>query len=592
MANKKISAATAISTIAMSDMLPIAKSADSTAYFITLGQMMGMGGVMSLSAAVTTGATSISLRSAPAWVANYGGYVVIDVGTTECEIRSLTTYAGTTASFTDALTYNHNANDPVLWVQDPVANVKWFGAKGNDSTNDYTSISRAFTQAGIVGASVYVPSGTYRIGTGLSWVDGMTALIGDRHSTIKATAAITMLTMNLTADGLSNRYLELANLYFDGDDTATKGVLVCTVVECSFRRLAIYDVAGAGMTLSTTQNSNFDRIFVTGSNIGFQLSNGATSNNFMGCHTNESANYGVYFIEDATLPNYTIVNDSNHNVFEKGIFERGAVGNTQLYMKNASRNTFIGTTFTRPDSATAPVAYFHATGTNGNSFLHCRFSANVEGTAPMVENHGDTQRFLDGTSFGGWSGAYNFIETDARIIMSRCIIAADGKISVTAGSVADNVVYEAIRQAGTTAEYPDHGDHFVTDYYDTTLDKPMWYDFNSTTWHDALHGRYTLMNPTVVEIASGAITIANISNYSVDVEGGSDATDDLDTITGGTAGQILMLRAYSDSRTIVLKDTSGNLRIAGDFSLDSARDRILLHYDGTYWCELSRSDNA
>lgn len=93
-------------------------------------------------------------------------------------------------------------------------------------------------------------------------------------------------------------------------------------------------------------------------------------------------------------------------------------------------------------------------------------------------------------------------------------------------------------------------------------------------------------------IASGAITVAEYSLYSVDTEGGA-ATDDLDTINGGSYdGQILVLRAANSARDVVLKDGSGNLRLVGDFTLTNSQDRIMLMYDGTNWCELSRSDNS
>lgn len=91
-------------------------------------------------------------------------------------------------------------------------------------------------------------------------------------------------------------------------------------------------------------------------------------------------------------------------------------------------------------------------------------------------------------------------------------------------------------------------------------------------------------------ISAGVITVTD-SYHHVDTE--ADAgTDDLDTINGGTSGDILFLRANNDARTVVCKDGTGNLTLAGDFSLDSVSDRILLHYDGTNWVEISRSDNA
>lgn len=105
-------------------------------------------------------------------------------------------------------------------------------------------------------------------------------------------------------------------------------------------------------------------------------------------------------------------------------------------------------------------------------------------------------------------------------------------------------------------------------------------------------GRTGFANGGAKTIASGAITVAEFSLYSVDTEGGA-ATDDLDTINGGSYdGQILVLKAANSGRDVVLKDTTGNLRLAEDFTLTHAQDRIMLMYDGANWCELSRSDNT
>ena len=98
--------------------------------------------------------------------------------------------------------------------------------------------------------------------------------------------------------------------------------------------------------------------------------------------------------------------------------------------------------------------------------------------------------------------------------------------------------------------------------------------------------------PSNVSIASGAITID--SSYArVDTES-SAASDDLDTINGGIDGQRLTLQSASAARDVTLKDGTGNLRLAGDFTLSHTDDTVELLYNGNInkWCEISRSDNA
>ena len=114
---------------------------------------------------------------------------------------------------------------------------------------------------------------------------------------------------------------------------------------------------------------------------------------------------------------------------------------------------------------------------------------------------------------------------------------------------------------------------------------------NDNSWNMAIRNLVQRSGGELT-IAGGVITI-NSSYHNVDTEA-SAASDDLDTINGGTDGQRLILKANASTRTVVIKDTSGNIQIAGDFSLTNQADFIELIYDvGTsFWYELSRSDNG
>jgi hypothetical protein len=92
-----------------------------------------------------------------------------------------------------------------------------------------------------------------------------------------------------------------------------------------------------------------------------------------------------------------------------------------------------------------------------------------------------------------------------------------------------------------------------------------------------------------VTISSGAITIAN-TIVVVDTESAA-ASDDLDTISG-SVGDLLILRTESAARVVTAKDGTGNLQLNGDFVMDSIRDVLTLVRVGSFWLEVSRSDNA
>jgi hypothetical protein len=87
-------------------------------------------------------------------------------------------------------------------------------------------------------------------------------------------------------------------------------------------------------------------------------------------------------------------------------------------------------------------------------------------------------------------------------------------------------------------------------------------------------------------IAAGVITRTQVY-HRVDTQGGG-ATDNLDTINGGTEGDILVIRPENDARTIVVRHNIGNIWLinGSDITLDDAEDHLLLIYDGTVWSSL------
>jgi hypothetical protein len=95
-------------------------------------------------------------------------------------------------------------------------------------------------------------------------------------------------------------------------------------------------------------------------------------------------------------------------------------------------------------------------------------------------------------------------------------------------------------------------------------------------------------------IASDAITLTNRSaRFLIADTEAAAATDNLSTISGGKDGATLTVVAANSARDIVLKDGVGNLRLAGDCTLDHTDDSIMLQYDavGAYWREICRSNN-
>ena len=97
--------------------------------------------------------------------------------------------------------------------------------------------------------------------------------------------------------------------------------------------------------------------------------------------------------------------------------------------------------------------------------------------------------------------------------------------------------------------------------------------------------------PSELTIAAGAVTVT-AKYHVIDTESDA-ASDDLDTVSGGNVGDLLILQAADAARTVVVKNATGNLNLAGsDFSLTHTADNIvLIRRTAGAWSEISRSDN-
>lgn len=95
---------------------------------------------------------------------------------------------------------------------------------------------------------------------------------------------------------------------------------------------------------------------------------------------------------------------------------------------------------------------------------------------------------------------------------------------------------------------------------------------------------------TELTIATGSVT-ATQSYHTIDTQS-DDSTDDLDTISGGTEGMILVIKAANSARTVVVKNGTGNIVCPADVSLDNANDTWAGIYDGTNWLQISSANNG
>ncbi len=95
-------------------------------------------------------------------------------------------------------------------------------------------------------------------------------------------------------------------------------------------------------------------------------------------------------------------------------------------------------------------------------------------------------------------------------------------------------------------------------------------------------------------IVSGVITLTGVNKFrrvAVDTEAAA-ASDNLDTISGGNVGDLLIVQAANDARTVVCKNGT-SLKLQYDFSLNDSKDKLILICTAAgVWHELARANNG
>ncbi len=103
---------------------------------------------------------------------------------------------------------------------------------------------------------------------------------------------------------------------------------------------------------------------------------------------------------------------------------------------------------------------------------------------------------------------------------------------------------------------------------------------------NALKANIALGAASELTISGGGVTKTQ-SYHTIDTES-DDATDDLDTINGGAAGDILIFSPAHTDRTVVVKAGTGNILCDADITLDTSTEYVVLIYDGSNWQLLAK----
>lgn len=119
-----------------------------TKHLVPLRDMLAFGSLphTQVSEGVPAGATGCTLNHVPLQMAAHLGYVVLRPFSVECQVRKITGLNGDDITWGEALDWELDTGDPVIWTDSPVLRAKWFGAKGDGVTDDTIPLQRCWDQ--------------------------------------------------------------------------------------------------------------------------------------------------------------------------------------------------------------------------------------------------------------------------------------------------------------------------------------------------------------------------------------------------------------------------------------------------------------
>lgn len=473
-----------------------------------------------------------------------------------------------------------------LFVQDKLqesVSVKDFGAVGDGVTDDTNSIVAALAAVVAfdleVRPSLYFPAGNYIITSSIEITDDGIQIYGEGNAA--------------PFDSLST-YAGGTKITYDGTalDTSTEGVFMLGTSGNQCRGVAIRNLTIDAATLGNA-------IF------GEQM-NSCTIERV----TTLQAVWGVYLTGS----------NNNSNSFVDCIFYDPNTGGGGLQLReNAHSNDIVRCSFANKSTGTRNPAYAVRIAAAGNcsaisidgcNFDYYRVSSSHIQLVTDCKGFSFTNNYLEakndgvtagGLTFAGGSGltvtGNRFSTSGASALDYGVNFQATAEGAIVAGNYFSGFATAAVRISSGASNITCIGNHLESGLthvvnQNAVGSKNAMVETDGDVVTDSVSAeKIKFTQGANLTIASGAIT-ATGSYHRVDTEGAA-ASDDLDTINGGADGVILVLCSVSNSRDVTVKDATGNIQLAGDFTMLTARDKLVLMYDSTagVWCELTRSTN-
>jgi len=458
-----------------------------------------------------------------------------------------------------------NGNVAVLQVG-LFINIEQYGALADDMTTDYTNNVQAAIDYCVANQDTkltgngksYRHDGELSITNDLYWCDTRLEHYGSNTNAVMVSTG-------------SNNYLKLdmSNIRINGTNSTAWQGLSCEktlrsswidVHVTNFTKVGAVGVLRKGCTSNRHWNCRFDLNYKNMEFRGFTNPSGGAQvpvneNKFFGCNFNQSVSDSVTCNEDPSAGG--IKSSGNGNGFISCWLEDN--GGRGITAQNIADWTIFDTRF---ESNT----------TN---------SINIENTAG-----GTTINRILSNNFSALDAPDAHVRVDANVRGTRVNDNKFDSIHTPIINLGVDTTRSGNRTDGTANDLED-----IISAEDATINtaKITTPTLLSSKFTDRANGNgwveYT--------IASGAITWNGEACIEVDTEATS-ASDDLSTINGGSNGDMLIIRAKDNARTVNIPTSTGTIRVpSGGISISNIFAQAIFINDGFgRWNLLSFSDNA
>lgn len=503
-----------------------------------------------------------------------------------------------------------------------VINVKDYGAVGDGAfasppTNDTAAVAAALTALGNDSGAIYFPAGTYLLDSDTL---SKTLAAGQSIKIVGDGADATTLYFPDTGDGLTINF-DAGNSFAWLDGSGLLVEDLAFVTDQANSAGAAFSINGAATIGNPTRPTIVNRVGFrgTGNNDSY-WGNGIFATDLQNLEINDSYYFANVLGLSGTAISFAGSSDAAHptvlNVhnFQMQFGEVGVHCTGYVEGLNVTQSNFTQVSYGILVDTDAAIPMFSAYGSQFNAKT---VGIQIEdGTACQIVGN---LIFVDDPDSPPSGGTGIVTNTKYSTICGNTMVALDAGASngiilqsgatdnIIAGNVFKGFVTDIWFQSGANNNRAGPNRHVDgTPVVDQGTGN-LWFDDASAVVTAA--ATQTLTNKTInggnvapaqlatpiaaeLTIASGVITVTS-SFHPVDTESNA-ATDDLVTINGGTDGMRVVLTAADNNRTIVVKDSTGNIQCAGDHSLDTVADTIELMYHAgiSQWIELCRSNNA